>query len=40
MPDPRPKNIPYRSDKWLAAVRSLHYCVLCGAYQSIVFCLE
>ena len=28
----RPKSIPYRSDKWLAAVRSLHYCVLCGAY--------
>ena len=28
----RPKDIPYRSEKWLAAVRSLHYCVLCGAY--------
>lgn len=26
------KNIPYRSDEWLKAVRSLEYCVLCGAY--------
>ena len=29
---PRPKDIPYRSNKWLAAVRSLDYCVLCDAH--------
>ena len=27
-----PKNNPYRSQKWLQAVRELEYCVLCGAY--------
>lgn len=26
------KNIPYRSPKWLQAVRELETCVLCGAY--------
>lgn len=29
---PIPKLAPFRSDKWLAAVRSLECCVLCGAY--------
>ena len=27
-----PKNSPYRSSKWLAAVGSLEQCVLCGSY--------
>ena len=26
------KNIPFRSAKWLQAVRELECCVLCGAY--------
>ena len=26
------KNIPFRSAKWLKAVRELECCVLCGAY--------
>ena len=28
----RPKDIPHRSDKWLAAVRSIESCVMCGAH--------
>lgn len=26
------KNAPFRSDKWLSAVRSIEYCVRCGQY--------
>ena len=27
-----PKFIPFRSERWLQAVRSLENCVVCGAY--------
>jgi hypothetical protein len=27
-----PKETTYRSEKWLAAVRALEYCVLCGTH--------
>jgi hypothetical protein len=29
------KNPPYRSEKWLAAVRELDECVICGAHGVI-----
>jgi len=28
----RPRQQPYRSSKWLAAVRKIENCVICGAY--------
>jgi hypothetical protein len=30
-----PKETTYRSEKWLAAVRALEYCVLCGKHGAV-----
>jgi hypothetical protein len=30
-----PKETTYRSEKWLAAVRALEYCVLCGRHGAV-----